>query len=102
MQWNPRWPFKTRELALQYERVYLERSYRPASGRPIIVVRQGDLKLEHWLEKNATNHVTQTSISGNLIKNIWLWKMRSTLEDAGKCPDPPGKLLSADFERALL
>lgn len=99
MQWAPRWPFRSKEQALEYENVYLRGFYGGRGGRPIEIVSREDLCLEKWLEANQSRHVSRHHITDEYLEAICVWKVRSS--DGVACT-PPAEILSDEFEAALL
>ena len=97
MIWHPVWPFKSRESVLAYERVYFEEWYRAPNGRRINIGSQEDIQREYWLEKEMPKQRTSNTIDLECIKNIYIWKMRST---TGNC-NFPAHLDTLKFAEAL-
>lgn len=97
MLWNPVWPFKSRESVLAYERVYFEEWYKTPNGRRINIGSQEDVQREYWVEREMSKQHTSKTIDLEFIKNVYIWKMRST---TGNC-NFPAHLNTLQFAEAL-
>ncbi|MCG3773947.1 MAG: hypothetical protein JW395_0764 [Nitrospira sp.] len=102
MMWQPKWPFSTRDHALAHEQAYLQ-GYAPpgSSHRRIQLVERDNLDTEAWLESCGADRLRAEPNDKKTIRAIWLWKMRSTLEVAGQCTEPPKELFGPRFAACL-
>lgn len=101
MIWKAKWPFKSREHALVHEQAYLAGSYTPLGSRPIRLVDRQDLEIEGWLESGGAERLRGNTRDTDVIRKIWLWKMRSTIEATGGCADAPTGIFSGEFAESL-
>jgi hypothetical protein len=97
MIWEPKWPFKSREHALAHEHEYLVGSHTISGSRQIPLVDECDLEIERWLESGGAARLRKNPSDTEVIRNIYLWKMRST----NRCADAPNSILSEKFAALL-
>lgn len=75
MDWNPTWPFKSREQALAHERAYLAGSHSIPGHCHIRLVDECDLQIERWLESDGAARLRKDPSDMEVIRKIYHWKM---------------------------